>query len=164
MNGEPLPVDHGFPARLVVPGLYGYVSATKWLSEIELTTWDAFDGYWISRGWANEGVVKTQSRIDVPRASATVAAGQTTVAGVAWATHRGIASVEVRLDEGPWREVTLSDEITDNTWRQWKTVVALAPGIHTITVSCHSTAEASYRPTRRALRHPTERPATTPSR
>ena len=90
MNGEPLPVDHGFPARLIVPGLYGYVSATKWLSEIELTTWGAFDGYWIPRGWAKEGPIKTQSRIDVPRSGESLVAGEVTVAGVAWAQHRGV--------------------------------------------------------------------------
>ncbi len=100
MNGEPLPVKHGFPARLIVPGLYGYVSATKWLSEIELTTWDAVDGYWIPRGWAKEGPIRTQSRIDVPRPGASVHAGPTPIAGVAWAPTRAIGRVEVRIDDG----------------------------------------------------------------
>ena len=102
MNGEPLPRDHGFPARLVVPGLYGYVSATKWLRTIELTTWDAFDAYWIERGWAKEGPIKTQSRIDVPRGCRSPPAARA-VAGVAWAQRRGISGVEVRVDEGEWQ-------------------------------------------------------------
>ena len=90
MNGEPLPVDHGFPARLIVPGLFGYVSATKWLTEIELTTWEAFDAYWVPLGWAKEGPILTQSRIDVPRAGANLDAGTVTIAGVAWAPDRGV--------------------------------------------------------------------------
>ena len=100
MNGEPLPVSHGFPARMVVPGLYGYVSATKWLAELELTTFADFDAYWIRRGWAEQAPIKTQSRIDVPRSGATVPAGAVVVAGVAWAQHRGISAVEVSVDRG----------------------------------------------------------------
>ncbi len=134
MNGEPLPIEHGFPARLVVPGLYGYVSATKWLQEIELTTLEAFDAYWIQRGWAKEGPILTQSRIDVPRGGATVAGSPTVIAGVAWAPHRGVERVEVRVDDGDWLEARLNDEITDNAWRQWVLRTDLAPGRHTATV------------------------------
>jgi DMSO/TMAO reductase YedYZ molybdopterin-dependent catalytic subunit len=119
MNGEPLPVKHGFPARLMVPGLYGYVSATKWLSEIELTTWTAFDAYWVPRGWSKEGPIKTQSRIDVPHNGSTVDAGRTAVAGVAWAPTRSVERVEVRIDDGPWEEARLSGELSENTWVQW---------------------------------------------
>ncbi|MEZ5409635.1 MAG: molybdopterin-dependent oxidoreductase [Acidimicrobiales bacterium] len=134
MNGEPLPLDHGFPARLVVSGLYGYVSATKWLSEIELTTFEAFDGYWIPRGWAKLGPVKTQSRIDTPRRGAEVAAGEVAVAGVAWAPHTGIAKVEVQVDEGPWREATLGDALGPDAWRQWVLAWSATPGRHTLRV------------------------------
>lgn len=134
MNGEPLPVEHGFPARLVVPGLYGYVSATKWLTEIELTTWDGFDAYWIPRGWAKEGPIKTQSRIDVPRAGSTVAAGATAVAGVAWAPSRSIASVEVRVDDEPWRRARLSGELSENAWVQWIYEWDAPPGTHRLQV------------------------------
>ena len=120
MNGEPLPVPHGFPARLIVPGLYGYVSATKWLSEIELTTFDAFEGYWIPRGWSVEGPVKTQSRIDTPRTGKELPAGTpVAVAGVAWAPGRGVAKVEVQVDDGPWQEARLGSEHARTTWRQW---------------------------------------------
>ena len=119
MNGDPLPLEHGFPARLVVPGLYGYVSATKWLSRITLTTMEDFDGYWIPRGWAKEAPVKTQSRIDVPRRGASIDAGSQVIAGVAWAQHRGIERVEVRVDDGPWLEAHLGDEVSVDAWRQW---------------------------------------------
>ena len=134
MNGEPLPLDHGFPARLVVSGLYGYVSATKWLSEIELTTLESFDGYWIPRGWAKLGPVKTQSRIDTPRRGAEVAAGQVAVAGVAWAPHTGIAKVEVQVDDGAWREATLADALGPDAWRQWVLPWEATPGRHTLRV------------------------------
>lgn len=134
MNGEPLPVKHGFPARLVVAGLYGYVSATKWLDRIELTTWDGFDGYWVPRGWSKEGPVKTHSRIDVPVAGRTLTAGPQPVAGVAWAPHRGIDRVEVRIDDGPWQEAELSDTVSDHTWRQWLLRWDAPPGEHRLTV------------------------------
>jgi len=134
MNGEPLPVEHGFPARLVVPGLYGYVSATKWLTEIELTTWEAFDGYWVPRGWSKEGPIKTQSRIDVPRAGSTLAAGRTPVAGVAWAPTRSIERVEVRVDDGPWEDADLSGALSANAWVQWLHVWDATPGEHRLTV------------------------------
>ena len=108
MNDEPLPVAHGFPARLIVPGLYGYVSATKWLKEIELTTWEAFDSYWVPRGWSKEAPILTQSRIDVPRQNSQHRQGETVqVAGVAWAMDRGVSKVEVRVDEGEWQPATL---------------------------------------------------------
>lgn len=134
MNGEPLPVQHGFPARLVVPGLYGYVSATKWLKEIELTTWEGYDGYWIPRGWAKEGPIKTQSRIDVPNNGATVPAGPTAIAGVAWAGTRSVDRVEVRIDGGDWIEATLSGELSESSWRQWMISWDATPGNHGIQV------------------------------
>ncbi|MCT2585667.1 molybdopterin-dependent oxidoreductase [Actinophytocola gossypii] len=136
MNGEPLPVEHGFPARLVVPGLYGYVSATKWLTELELTTFAAEQGYWIPRGWSALGPVKTQSRIDTPRDGDTT--GTTvTVAGVAWAPAVGIDRVEVAVDVdsgGDWRDARLAAEVGRNTWRMWRATVDLPPGEHRIAV------------------------------
>src|SRR5439155_14967542 len=119
MNGEPLPLEHGFPARLVVPGLYGYVSATKWVVDLELTTFAAKQGYWVPRGWAAKAPIKTQSRIDSPSGGATVAAGQHTVTGIAWAPTIGIDRVEVRVDGGQWQEAQLSAEVSTNTWRMW---------------------------------------------
>ncbi|MDX5318940.1 MAG: molybdopterin-dependent oxidoreductase, partial [Actinomycetes bacterium] len=134
MNGEPLPFEHGFPARLVVAGLYGYVSATKWLSEIELTTWDAFDAYWVPRGWSKEAPVKTQSRIDTPRTGTRLSAGERAIAGVAWAPHVGITRVEVQLDEDPWQEAELAESLDRNSWRQWRLVWNPEPGVHVIRV------------------------------
>ncbi len=132
MNGEPLPHDHGFPARLVVAGLYGYVSATKWLEEIELTTWDGFDAFWIPRGWAKEGPIKTQCRVDVPKRAQNVPAGIVKVAGVAWAPGRGISRVEVQIDDGPWEEATLAASLDDNSWRQWVYEWDATPGRHEV--------------------------------
>jgi DMSO/TMAO reductase YedYZ molybdopterin-dependent catalytic subunit len=117
MNGQPLPLEHGFPVRMVVPGLYGYVSACKWIAEIELSSFADYDAYWVPRGWAPQAPIKTQSRIDTPRGRA--AAGLVTVAGVAWAQHRGIERVEVQLDGGPWQEAELADSVSADTWRQW---------------------------------------------
>ena len=134
MNGAPLPPTHGFPARLVVPGLYGYVSATKWLTEIELTTWEAFDAYWVPRGWAKEAPVKTQSRIDVPAHGARVGAGPVVVAGVAWAPTRGIERVEVRVDEGPWSTAEVTDPLSPASWVQWRTTVEMPTGEHRVQV------------------------------
>ena len=135
MNGEPLPIDHGFPARLVVPGLYGYVSATKWLKEIELTTFDAFQGYWIPRGWSAEGPIKTQSRIDTPKLGVDLTAGSpVAIAGVAWAPTRGITRVEVQVDDGPWKDATLGEEYGSTTWRQWTTTWTPTAGEHRIQV------------------------------
>ncbi|HWH33594.1 MAG TPA: molybdopterin-dependent oxidoreductase [Egibacteraceae bacterium] len=133
MNGEPLPARHGFPARLVVAGLYGYVSATKWLSSIELHG-PEFDGYWVPRGWAKEAPVKTQSRIDVPRHGAEVAAGRVAVAGVAWAPHRGVEAVEVRVGDGEWRAARLSESIGADAWRQWVLAWDAEPGLHRLQV------------------------------
>ncbi|MGD8683978.1 MAG: molybdopterin-dependent oxidoreductase [Chloroflexota bacterium] len=120
MNGQPLPQRHGYPARLIIPGLYGYVSATKWLKEIELTGWDEFDGYWIPRGWAKEAPILTQSRIDTPRQNATVLVGTTVpIGGVAWAPDRGVRKVEVAIDGGEWQGAQISDPLNDATWVQW---------------------------------------------
>jgi DMSO/TMAO reductase YedYZ molybdopterin-dependent catalytic subunit len=134
MNREVLPAKHGFPARLVVPGLYGYVSATKWLTEIELTTWDSFDGYWVPRGWAKEAPIKTQSRIDRPRHRAKVEAGPYTLGGVAWAPTKGVRHVEVRVDDGPWVLAEVSDPLSENAWVQWKLDSNLSSGKHVIAV------------------------------
>ncbi len=135
MNGEPLPYEHGFPARLVVAGLYGYVSATKWLAEIELAGWEDFDAYWIPRGWAKEGPVLTQSRIDVPAPRSRIAPGQTTVAGIAWAPSVGISAVEVRFGEGaPWADAELSEPLSESAWVQWKAGWDAPVGEHLITV------------------------------
>jgi DMSO/TMAO reductase YedYZ molybdopterin-dependent catalytic subunit len=135
MNDEPLPVEHGFPARLIVPGLYGYVSATKWLAELELTTLDAFDAYWVPRGWAKEAPILTQSRIDVPHQGTKVAPGLVNVAGVAWAPDRGVSKVEVSVDEDGWRQATLSTAaFGPQTWVQWKYAWQATAGAHAIRV------------------------------
>jgi DMSO/TMAO reductase YedYZ molybdopterin-dependent catalytic subunit len=134
MNGEPLPLEHGFPVRMVVPGLYGYVSATKWIVDIELTTFDAFDAYWVKRGWAQLAPIKTQSRIDTPRANARVPVGPVPVAGVAWAQHRGVSAVELRVDDGPWTPARLSAQDTVDTWRQWLVRWDATPGDHRLQV------------------------------
>ncbi|MFP3900847.1 MAG: molybdopterin-dependent oxidoreductase [Acidimicrobiia bacterium] len=131
MNGEPLPAAHGYPARLVVAGLYGYVSATKWLTEIELTRLEDFDAYWVPRGWAKEAPVKTQSRIDVPRRG-DVPAGTVPVGGVAWAPATGVSRVEVRVDDGPWEVAQLGTAASDNTWVQWVYRWDAEPGEHTL--------------------------------
>jgi DMSO/TMAO reductase YedYZ molybdopterin-dependent catalytic subunit len=119
MNGTPLPVAHGFPARLVVPGLYGYVSACKWVTDIKVTTWAGEFAYWATRGWSQRAPIKTESRIDVPSGSSTVRAGRTPVAGVAWAQHKGIEAVEVRVDGGDWHQARLAAVPGIDTWRQW---------------------------------------------
>jgi len=134
MNGEPLPVEHGFPVRMVVPGLYGYVSATKWVVDLEVTRFDRAEAYWTPRGWSERGPVKTQSRIDVPRAGASVPAGRVAVAGIAWAQTRGIRAVEVRVDGGPWRPARLAAVPGVDTWRQWVLDWDAAPGPHTLQV------------------------------
>ena len=133
MNDEPLPTAHGFPVRLVVAGLYGYVSATKWLSELELTTWNGFDAYWVPKGRAKQAPVKTQSRIDTPR-KGRIGTGRRPIAGVAWAPHLGIRQVEVQVDSQPWVEAELSETISDNSWRQWKVDWEPTPGDHRIRV------------------------------
>jgi DMSO/TMAO reductase YedYZ molybdopterin-dependent catalytic subunit len=134
MNGEPLPLDHGFPVRMVVPGLYGYVSATKWLRRLELSTFADFDAYWIPRGWAQQAPIKTQSRIDRPRFADPVQSGEYVVAGVAWAQHRGISAVQVRVDEGPWQEATLASTASIDTWRLWSWRWQATVGRHTLQV------------------------------
>jgi DMSO/TMAO reductase YedYZ molybdopterin-dependent catalytic subunit len=134
MNGEPLSAVHGFPARLVVAGLYGYVSATKWLDSIYLVPWQDFDGYWVPRGWDKEGPIKIASRIDVPRSGATVAAGQQPIAGVAWQPDTGISKVEVQVDDGPWQPAQLGDATSDDTWVQWYAPWEATSGEHKIRV------------------------------
>jgi DMSO/TMAO reductase YedYZ molybdopterin-dependent catalytic subunit len=134
MNGAPLPVEHGFPARVVVPGLYGYVSATKWITELEVTTFAAFDAYWVPRGWSQMGPIKTESRIDTPSDGSSKAAGQVTVAGVAWAQHRGISKVEVRVDSGQWQVATLDAVPSTDTWRQWFLTWNATKGTHQLQV------------------------------
>jgi len=132
MNGEPLPIEHGFPVRMVVPGLYGYVSATKWVSELEVTRFERAEGYWTSRGWSERGPVKLQSRIDVPRSGAQVSAGETVIAGVAWQTHVGVSGVEVQVDDGPWQKATLATAISADTWVQWSLPWNATSGSHVI--------------------------------
>lgn len=134
MNGEPLPIEHGFPVRVVVPGLYGYVSATKWVVDLEVTRFDAFEAYWTQRGWAVEGPVKTQSRVLVPRNGTDVRAGEVDIAGDAWAQHRGIEKVEVQVDGGPWTRCDLGTVPSADTWVQWSTRVTCGPGEHTVVV------------------------------
>ncbi|MBI1379263.1 MAG: molybdopterin-dependent oxidoreductase [Frankiales bacterium] len=132
MNGEPLPAEHGFPARLVVPGLYGFVSATKWLTGLTATTYAADQAYWTKRGWATDAPVRTMARIDVPRPLSTVPAGRVAVAGVCWAQHRGIDGVEVQVDDGDWRPARLGAVPSDDTWRQWAIAWDATPGRHTL--------------------------------
>ncbi|MGH3442694.1 MAG: molybdopterin-dependent oxidoreductase, partial [Nitriliruptorales bacterium] len=133
MNGEPLPIPHGFPARLVVAGLYGYVSATKWLIELELTSLEEFDAYWARRGWAKLGPVQTQSRIDVPRSGQRLRPGRTPVAGVAWG-RAGIGRVQVQVDDGAWAEARLADPLSESSWRQWVYRWDATPGRHLLRV------------------------------
>ncbi|BBX06855.1 molybdopterin-dependent oxidoreductase [Mycolicibacterium aichiense] len=135
MNGVPLPVEHGYPARLVVPGLYGYVSATKWVVDLELTRFDRVQAYWTKLGWSERGPIKTESRIDVPRDSQKVAKGPVTFGGVAWAQNRGVKAVEVRIDDGPWQPAQLGAAYSNDTWRLWSFPwTASQSGVHTITV------------------------------
>ena len=134
MNGRPLPLEHGFPARLVVPGLYGYVSATKWVTDLEVTRFEAFSAYWTDRGWSERGPVKTQSRVEVPRSGTDVSAGAVRVGGHAWAQHTGIARVEYRLDGGAWRRADLGRVPGRDTWVQWSGTVHARPGSHTLVV------------------------------
>ncbi|GAA5031560.1 molybdopterin-dependent oxidoreductase [Microbacterium fluvii] len=132
MNGEPLPAEHGYPVRMVVPGLYGYVSATKWVTELEVTRFDAATAYWTDRGWSARGPVKLESRIDVPRAGSRVTAGDTVIAGVAWQQHTGVAGVEVQIDEGDWMPAALATAISDDTWVQWSLPWRATSGDHTL--------------------------------
>ncbi|WP_308797340.1 molybdopterin-dependent oxidoreductase [Agromyces silvae] len=134
MNGEPLPLEHGFPVRMVVPGLYGYVSATKWVTELEVTRFDEASAYWTDRGWSERGPIKLSSRIDVPRQGQPLTAGPVVVAGVAWQPHTGVAAVEVQVDDGPWLEAELSRPISADTWVQWRYDWDATSGSHRLRV------------------------------
>jgi DMSO/TMAO reductase YedYZ molybdopterin-dependent catalytic subunit len=134
MNGEPLPVEHGFPVRMLIPGLYGYVSACKWLTRIEATTFAAVDAYWVQREWAAQGPIKIASRIDTPAALRSFPAGRRAIAGVAWAQTRGIARVEVKVDDEDWAEATLSPDVDADVWRQWVLPYDFRLGSHSLTV------------------------------
>jgi len=133
MNGEPLPLEHGFPARLVVPGIYGYASATKWLTEIELTTFDSFDHYWVPRGYAALAPIKMQTRIDSPRGLDRIPVGMTAIGGSAWAQPIGIDYVEVRIDDEDWVKADMATEVSNSTWRTWSFIWDATPGRHTVT-------------------------------
>ncbi|MCW2763954.1 MAG: oxidoreductase molybdopterin binding protein, partial [Marmoricola sp.] len=141
MNGEPLPVEHGFPVRMIIPGLHGYVSACKWLARIEATTYEAFDAYWVQRGWAADGPSRSPHGSTPPRrcAPSPPAAGRRAIAGVAWAQTRGISRVEVRVDDGEWTAAELAEETDADLWRQWVLPFDFAVGRHTITVRATST-------------------------
>lgn len=134
MNGEPLPLEHGFPVRMVVPGLYGYVSATKWLTRLQVTTFAADEAYWTPRGYSAKAPIKFSSRLDTPRTGQPVAAGRVPLAGVAWAQTVGIERVEVRIDDGDWQSATLSEPVNDDTWVQWVLEWEADPGNHNVTV------------------------------
>ena len=142
MNGTALPVTHGFPARMVVPGLYGYVSATKWVTDIEVTTFASASGFWAQRGWSQQAPIKTECRIDVPGASTSLAPGRKAVAGVAWAQHKGIAAVEVRVNGGPWHEARLAAVPGIDTWRQWVWEWPASPGNYLL--EARATDETGY--------------------
>jgi DMSO/TMAO reductase YedYZ molybdopterin-dependent catalytic subunit len=142
MNGQPLPVAHGFPVRMVVPGLYGYVSATKWVTDINVTTFAGNYAYWAVRGWSQQAPIKTESRIDVPTGLGQIKAGKTAVAGVAWAQHKGIDAVHVRVDSGPWNLATLAAVPGIDTWRQWVWDWDATPGNHLI--ECRATDNTGY--------------------
>ncbi|MFE4195474.1 molybdopterin-dependent oxidoreductase [Paenarthrobacter sp. NPDC056912] len=134
MNGEPLPLEHGFPVRMIVPGLYGFVSATKWLTELKVTRFADDTAYWTPRGWSDHGPIKTQSRIDVPRSGRTVPHGTVQFGGVAWAQHRGIERVELRVNRGPWQRATLASAISTDTWYQWQLGLDLGAGDYEVQV------------------------------
>jgi DMSO/TMAO reductase YedYZ molybdopterin-dependent catalytic subunit len=135
LNGQPLPIEHGYPARLLVPGLYGYVSATKWVVELELTRFDRAEAYWTRQGWAPRGPIKTESRIDVPKAGQNVQVGPVVFGGVAWAQNRGVRAVEIRIDDGMWQPAQLGASYSNETWRMWSFPwQAKRPAKHTITV------------------------------
>ncbi|NYD67412.1 molybdopterin-dependent oxidoreductase [Agromyces atrinae] len=134
MNGQPLPLEHGFPVRMVVPGLYGYVSATKWLTQITVTTFQKDEAYWTPRGYSAEAPIKMSSRIDTPRVDKQIAAGPTKIAGVAWAQTIGIEKVEVNIDEGGWQPATLSMPVNEDTWVQWFVDWEATAGTHYVAV------------------------------
>ena len=139
-NGEPLTVEHGFPVRMIVPGLYGYVSATKWVVDLEVTRFDDAQGYWTDKGWSAHGPVKLASRIDVPRGGDTVGRGDVTIAGTAWQQHTGIRAVEISLDGGAWRPADLARVPGLDTWVQWRASVRLDKGDHQVRVRATSDA------------------------
>ncbi|MBS1698169.1 MAG: molybdopterin-dependent oxidoreductase, partial [Actinobacteria bacterium] len=132
MNGAPLPLEHGFPVRMVVPGLYGYVSATKWVTDLEVTRFDRATAYWTARGWSERGPIKLESRIDVPRTGQAVGAGDAVIAGVAWQPQVGVSAVEVQVDDGPWQRAELAPAISADTWVQWRLPWHATPGQHTL--------------------------------
>jgi DMSO/TMAO reductase YedYZ molybdopterin-dependent catalytic subunit len=148
MNGQPLPVAHGFPARMIVPGLYGYVSATKWVTKLTLTTFARQKAYWTQRGYSAQAPIKTESRIDVPKPLSQVKAGRITVAGVAWAPAKGIAKVEVSADNGPWQKATLAASGGIDTWRQWIWGWDARPGLHNLRVRATDNSGATQTPQR----------------
>ena len=148
MNGQPLPVAHGFPARMIVPGLYGYVSATKWVTKLTLTTFARQKAYWTQRGYSAQAPIKTESRIDVPKPLSQVKAGRITVAGVAWAPAKGIAKVEVSADNGPWQKATLAASGGIDTWRQWMWGWDARPGLHNLRVRATDNSGATQTPQR----------------
>ena len=148
MNGQPLPVAHGFPARMIVPGLYGYVSATKWVTKLTLTTFARQKAYWTQRGYSARAPIKTESRIDVPKPLSQVKAGRITVAGVAWAPAKGIAKVEVSADNGPWQKATLAASGGIDTWRQWMWGWDARPGLHNLRVRATDNSGAAQTPQR----------------
>jgi DMSO/TMAO reductase YedYZ molybdopterin-dependent catalytic subunit len=150
MNGQPLPPEHGFPVRVVVPGLYGYVSACKWVVDMQVTTYAAFDAYWTQRGWSQQAEIKTESRIDTPKGGTNVGAGTTMIAGIAWAQHRGIEAVEVGID-GQWHQAKLAAQDTIDTWRQWYFPWHATPGKHMLRVRAtdkagHTQSAVNHRP------------------
>ncbi len=153
MNGRPLPPVHGFPARMIVPGLYGYVSATKWVTELKLTRFTDERAYWTRRGWAEQAPIKTASRIEVPKPFAEVPAGPVTIAGTAWAQHRGIAAVELRVDGGAWWQAGLAASAGPDTWRQWRTTWQATPGQHRLEVRA-TDATGHTQPAERVPPHP----------
>ena len=132
MNGEALPPEHGFPVRMIVPGLYGYVSGTKWIADMEVTTFAAQQSYWLQRGWSEQAPIKTECRIDRPLGFTSVPAGTVTCAGIAWSQPTGISKVEVRMDGGPWQTAELATQVSGRTWSMWRTDFSLAPGSHTV--------------------------------
>ena len=136
MNGEVLSGEHGFPVRMIVPGLFGFVSATKWVTEIKATTWDAFTPYWLERGWAREAPIISSSRIDFPRNGQNVPAGKVSIGGFAWAPRDGVGRVEVRVDEGPWARCEIVESISGDAWVQWRTSLQIPSGDHSLAVRC----------------------------
>jgi DMSO/TMAO reductase YedYZ molybdopterin-dependent catalytic subunit len=133
MNGEALPAEHGFPVRMIVPGLYGYMPGTKWIADMDVTTFAAQQSYWLQRGWAQQAPIKTETRIERPQGFASMPAGKLTCAGIAWSQPTGISKVEVevRMDGGPWQTAQLATPVSGPTWRMWRTDFTLAPGSHT---------------------------------